>query len=97
LLQFLRKRGFLRRGAQGSGPVLKALLAYLGASRAEWILLNLEDLWSERRPQNTPGTTTERINWRLKAQLGLEELRRHAEVLAGTEAVASRRPNERKR
>jgi len=30
-------------------------------------LVNLEDLWGERRPQNVPGTSTEHPNWRRRA------------------------------
>jgi 4-alpha-glucanotransferase len=38
------------------------------------VLINLEDLWLEKRPQNVPGTSTERPNWRRKAKLTLEQL-----------------------
>ncbi len=54
----------------------------LGASSARWVLLNLEDLWGETAPQNTPGTSLERVNWSRKARLGLDELRRNARCLA---------------
>jgi 4-alpha-glucanotransferase len=60
--------------------VLNGLLRYLAASRAESVLINLEDLWLETRPQNTPGTSTERPNWRRKASRSLEELRDDAGI-----------------
>ena len=46
------------------------------------MLVNLEDLWGETEPQNVPGTTDERPNWRRKARLGFEELSTDPEVLA---------------
>ncbi|GIW70832.1 MAG: 4-alpha-glucanotransferase [Planctomycetota bacterium] len=63
--------------APGAG-CLQALLAgcvrWLGASEARWVLLNLEDLWLETRPQNVPGTGAECPNWRRRAQPALEQL-----------------------
>ena len=53
----------------------RALLAHLAASPARWELVNLEDLWSETLSQNVPGTSTERINWRRKLRLSLEQLK----------------------
>lgn len=37
---------------------LAALLDRMGRSDADLVLVNLEDLWLEREPQNVPGTTT---------------------------------------
>jgi 4-alpha-glucanotransferase len=54
--------------------ILKACLKWLRASPAELILVNLEDLWEEKSPQNVPGTSTERPNWRRKARFTIEEL-----------------------
>ena len=64
--------------------VLHALLKLLGASDARLVLVNLEDLWSERRPQNVPGTTVESPNWRRRCARSLDEIFSHpdlAEVL----------------
>jgi 4-alpha-glucanotransferase len=60
--------------------VLEALLVWLGRSPSELVLINLEDLWSEARPQNVPGTSTERPNWRRKARLTLEQIFAKPEV-----------------
>ncbi len=64
-----RKLG-LSRGRVGgvaeAGEALRALVLELGRSRARWVLVNLEDLWLERTPQNTPGTLEEAPNWRHK-------------------------------
>jgi len=76
LTQFLRKRGRLPR----TGPrpddetLLRACLAHLAGSAAEMVIVNLEDLWMERAPQNTPGTSSERPNWVHKSRHSLEEL-----------------------
>jgi 4-alpha-glucanotransferase len=43
---------------------------------AELILVNLEDLWLETRPQNVPATWHDRPNWRRKARYSLEEFSR---------------------
>jgi 4-alpha-glucanotransferase len=54
--------------------VLRAWLSALADSEADFLLINLEDLWLEPLPQNVPGTWEERPNWRRKARLSLEEL-----------------------
>jgi 4-alpha-glucanotransferase len=78
--RFLERRGWLAESPQDDLDVLAACLAYLGASDAEYLLVNLEDLWLETAPQNTPGTTTQRVNWRRKAKRSLEEIRRDARI-----------------
>ena len=51
--------------ADSPAAALDALLDQLAAGPANVVLLNLEDLWLETRPQNVPGTTAERRpNWR---------------------------------
>ncbi|MDQ4130532.1 MAG: 4-alpha-glucanotransferase, partial [Actinomycetota bacterium] len=68
---------------QGHDPaaVHAGLLSWLGASAAPVVLVNLEDLWLEQEPQNTPGTRQERPNWRRRAALTLEELADRAELV----------------
>jgi 4-alpha-glucanotransferase len=82
LIQFLRKRGRLPRESSGEDDLQRALTAYLGASRAGTVLVNLEDLWGETAPQNVPGTTRERVNWRRRARLSLEQMKADPNVLA---------------
>jgi 4-alpha-glucanotransferase len=53
---------------------LDALLRHLAASPARFMLINLEDLWLETRPQNVPGTSTERPNWRRRSRFDIEAL-----------------------
>jgi 4-alpha-glucanotransferase len=65
-----------RRGHPvADGPeALDASLLELAGSDAAAVLVNLEDMWWEREPQNVPGTTTEHPNWRRLARHGVEEL-----------------------
>jgi 4-alpha-glucanotransferase len=67
------------------------------------MLVNLEDLWLEARPQNVPGTSTERPNWRRRARYSIPQLIREpaltdllADVdrLRRTPRARSRRPEE---
>jgi 4-alpha-glucanotransferase len=61
--------------AVADGPAaLDASLLELAASNASGVLVNLEDMWWEREPQNMPGTTTEHPNWRRLARHGVAEL-----------------------
>jgi 4-alpha-glucanotransferase len=53
--------------------VLDALVRFLGSSEAEMVLVNLEDLWLEREPQNVPGVPDR--SWRQRFQVPLEAAR----------------------
>ena len=82
--EYLEKRGRLEKGSRELAAVLEACLAELSAGSANMLLVNLEDLWQESMPQNTPGTVDERPNWRRRARHSLEEfshMREVAEVL----------------
>jgi 4-alpha-glucanotransferase len=68
----LRSRGHLRDKSSDARAVLRGSLDFLAESPAKTVLVNLEDLWLERRPQNVPGTTTERPNWRRKTSRTVE-------------------------
>jgi 4-alpha-glucanotransferase len=83
LTEFLRKRGRLpRTGPRPDGEtLLRACLAHLAGSAAEMVIVSLEDLWLERAPQNTPGTSWERPNWVRKSRHSLEELLAHPGVI----------------
>jgi 4-alpha-glucanotransferase len=58
--------------------VLEALLRFLGASDAEVVLVNLEDLWGETQPQNVPGVPER--SWKQRFRLSLEEARENKGV-----------------
>lgn len=74
LIQFLRKRRFLAKTESRPELIMEACLDWLGATDAELVLMNLEDLWGETLPQNVPGTGQERPNWRRKTRYTLEEI-----------------------
>jgi 4-alpha-glucanotransferase len=83
LVQFLRRNGCLPRGRTsrlpGPAAALEAVLRWLASSPADMVLVNLEDLWLEERPQNVPGTSSERPNWKRKARLSLEQIESNRE------------------
>ncbi|OGO31225.1 MAG: 4-alpha-glucanotransferase [Chloroflexi bacterium RBG_16_56_11] len=91
LSQFLRKTGYLKGGAAEVRDVLKACLAYLSASRAGVVLVNLEDLWLETRSQNMPGTGDRYPSWRRKARYSLDEISGMPEVAAVLREIDGRR------
>jgi 4-alpha-glucanotransferase len=70
-------------GAAAGRLALRGCLRLLAASEAAVVVVNLEDLWWERRPQNVPGTGPERPNWRRRARHALEAFPR----LRGVEEV----------
>ena len=73
LIAYFHARGCLGDAA-GPAEALKAWLEELAVGPAEFLLVNLEDLWLETEPQNVPGTWQERPNWQRKARLSLEEI-----------------------
>jgi len=56
-----------------AGDALDAALDWLGASDAPLVLVNLEDLWLEDRPQNRPGTTAP-TNWSRRTRIPLDAM-----------------------
>ena len=68
----------------------------LAQSDADMLLVNLEDLWLESEPQNTPGTSHERPNWRRRLKYSLDEMRADKSVSELLEMVeAARRKTEK--
>jgi 4-alpha-glucanotransferase len=81
LLSFLQSHKLLKPGQDDPQAVLKAILSWLGQSRAPMVLINLEDLWLETKPQNIPGTGPEQPNWQHKARYSLEEFSQMPQVV----------------
>jgi 4-alpha-glucanotransferase len=82
LAAFLRDEGLIPPGGEPSaGEALAASLRHLAATDAGLVLVSLEDLWLEPEPQNVPGTTDERPNWRGRARHPLEGMRSLPEVM----------------
>jgi 4-alpha-glucanotransferase len=67
----LKARDLLHHDTGDTTSVLQALLAFLAASDAEVVLVNLEDLWLEPEPQNVPGVPER--SWRQKLRMTLEQ------------------------
>jgi 4-alpha-glucanotransferase len=82
LTAFLQNRKFLQKAEARSVAVFRACLAYLSASRARVVLVNLEDLWQETRSQNVPGVGDRYPSFRRKARYGLDEFCLMPEVSA---------------
>jgi 4-alpha-glucanotransferase len=61
-------------GPAGASSALRLCLTHLAASPARLMLVDLEDLWLERRPVNRPGSGPELPNWRTRSRRTLEEL-----------------------
>ncbi|HET9441068.1 MAG TPA: 4-alpha-glucanotransferase [Longimicrobiales bacterium] len=59
---------------------LPALLDWMARSPADISLINLEDLWLEEEPQNVPGTSHEKPNWRRRMRYTLQEIMSHEEI-----------------
>jgi 4-alpha-glucanotransferase len=81
LTEYLRTIGALPLEEEDEEIPVAALLRSLAASPAQLALVALEDLWLETCPQNVPGTSQERPNWRRKARYSLEEFTRMPNVL----------------
>lgn len=90
LVKFLKKKGWLK-GEASIRDILRAVLKFLAAGPARLVLINLEDLWLETRPQNTPGTGKERPNWKRKARYNLEIFTRRPGVMGILKTVDSLR------
>ncbi len=60
---------------------MNACLAFLCASPARVVLINLEDHWLEREPQNLPSTREENPNWQRKIRYTLEKFSHMPEFL----------------
>jgi len=80
LTRSLAARGLLSNGEGDTMAVLEALVRFLGGSEAEMVLVNLEDLWLEREPQNVPGVADR--SWRQRFRVPLETAREDATITA---------------
>ena len=88
LNSFLQVGGWLQESENGVLAVLKACLACLAASRAQLVLVNLEDLWLETQPQNVPSTIAEYPNWQHKMRRTFEEFCQMSQVIDILQTVA---------
>jgi len=91
LIHFLRSHGWLQGESTDAASMVGACLSWLAASPASSVIVNLEDLWQEKLPQNVPGTTTERANWQRRARYSLEEIMSDPKVCEMLEGVDEQR------
>ena len=89
-------RGSAGRGGDGAAApapeaVAAAALDSLAASPSPLVVVNLEDLWGERAPQNVPGPQHDRPNWRRRAALSLEGIDADPRVASALARVAATR------
>lgn len=87
---FLYQGGWITNPNPSMGDVLKGWLNYLAASPARIMLINLEDLWLEKEPQNAPGVLGY-PNWRRKTRPALENLIGNQGVINLLQDMAARR------
>ncbi len=67
----------------------------LSESPARFLLINLEDLWGEAKPQNMPGTTDQYPNWRKKFAMKLEDWMKDENVLEKLNRIDKKRKSQR--
>jgi len=91
LVAFLRHKRLLKRGRVEPDELTRAILQFLSQSMAKVVLVNLEDLWKETRPQNIPATQKERPNWRRRMKLSIEEIERSMAVKTVLDVVNNSR------
>ncbi|MCK9356180.1 MAG: 4-alpha-glucanotransferase, partial [Dehalococcoidia bacterium] len=70
----------LNRESADVPDVLRCTLQWLGAQRARYVLVNLEDLWLETRQPNVPGVGAAYPSWRHRAAKSMEEIRNNVDV-----------------
>jgi 4-alpha-glucanotransferase len=87
LIIFLKSQGWLKEDAPEPLDILRAWLAQLAKGDAYLVLVNLEDLWLEPLPQNVPGTWEERPNWKRKASVLFEQIRKSDSITAILKAI----------
>jgi 4-alpha-glucanotransferase len=98
--ELLHKRAQLRlslsRSVAGGGEIdvgvaRQRLLEQLSSSPARYVVVSLEDMWLEDRPQNVPGTSTERPNWQRRAARGLDAIIDDAAIRRMLTSIGERR------
>ncbi len=72
--------------------VMTACTAGLAASPAHVVLVTVEDLWLEPAPQNVPGTSDERPNWRRPWARSVDEVVADGDLGRALADVAAERP-----
>ena len=79
------------RDQADASRLLEALLRELGGSPASVVIASLEDMWLELAPQNVPGTGAERLNWRRRARLQVDDVETDPRVARVLDALSTSR------
>ena len=95
IVAFLEGKGLLEEDAD-LHEIRDAAHEYLADSDADFLMINIEDLWLETRFQNVPGTTDEYPNWRHRLRYELDHIRREPEVAALLERLDALRKSHRR-
>jgi 4-alpha-glucanotransferase len=92
----LRQAGWLAKRRPRAEDYLLASLKLLGASPASLVLVNLEDLWLEVKPQNIPASPPE-DNWRSRLRYTQEEFIHLPQIRNALEQVHRERQGDKRK
>jgi len=95
IVAFLKQEKLVNSSQPGIRNILKGILNFLNSSPARIVLINVEDLWLEIKPQNIPGTAEEYRNYCKKLYYPFEEFSKSPEVLEILSEVNQRRRGEK--
>ena len=70
---------------------LPAVLEKMATSPARYVMVNVEDVWHETRPQNIPGLVDEYPNWRHKVAVPLEQWPENPDMRTALKSLNKRR------
>jgi 4-alpha-glucanotransferase len=87
LIRLLVKQQKLKSGDLEPRSILQAIHEWLAASDSSVLLMNIEDLWLETEPQNTPNTYLERPNWRKKLRRSFEDFSTDSAILSMLKSI----------
>jgi 4-alpha-glucanotransferase len=97
VVSFLVKKGWLKPTEVDTYSALRACLTLLSTSRANVVLVNLEDLWLETRQQNIPATEGRNPNWRGRAGYDFEDFCQMPQVVDTLRIIDQLRKRPRRR
>jgi 4-alpha-glucanotransferase len=87
--RFLHEHGLA--AGDGTADLFEGATGFLANSRAEIVLVNLEDLWQTTEAQNLPGTHMEHPNWRRRLARPIEDLKQDPALAGRLAALDARR------
>jgi 4-alpha-glucanotransferase len=95
LVNWLLDSGLIKLSEENDPvKIMEACYKYMASSPTGVVLINMEDLWLEPRPQNVPGTGHERPNWRRRAVRTLEDFTADPAINALLDEIDRRRKGE---